>query len=203
MKVFLFDADGVIQRVPASRDAELAKVANSSINVPDFLSQIFGAEKPCLVGIGDFVTNMSSLLEKWKADISIDGFMRLWNLIEPDYEILDYVTELRNRFRVCLATNQEMSRASHMATALRYDQVFDHSFYSCDLGVAKPCTEYFVTILEHVDVLGEEVVFIDDREENVAAAKSVGLCGETFHIAEGVDVLREKLKKYSISTALM
>ncbi|GAB3833458.1 hypothetical protein [Kribbella italica] len=49
----------------------------------------------------------------------------------------------RGDYGVHLATNQECYRGAHMRTVLGYDDLFDVSCYSYDLGVAKPDPEFF------------------------------------------------------------
>ena len=79
-----------------------------------------------------------------------------------------------------------------------YGGWFDQTFYSCDLGLAKPDPAYFRAILAAIDVPASSVLFIDDNEANVAGAASVGLQAELFDLSAGVEALVELLRRYGL-----
>nr|WP_184080297.1 HAD family phosphatase [Nocardiopsis mwathae] len=67
---------------------------------------------------------------------------------------------------------------SDIAGALRHSPVlarFDAVFFSCDLGIRKPDPEIYRHVLAELGAAPEETVFVDDREENVLAAKRLGI----------------------------
>jgi putative hydrolase of the HAD superfamily len=67
-----------------------------------------------------------------------------------------------------------------MSETLGYQRLFDHEFYSCELGVHKPDPNYFTTLLDSLRAKPDEILFVDDNEANVAAAVSVGIRSELF-----------------------
>jgi len=52
---------------------------------------------------------------------------------------------------------------------------FGHLLFSCQLKVAKPDPECYTRALARLGASAEDVIFIDDRAENVAAAAALGL----------------------------
>lgn len=60
------------------------------------------------------------------------------------------------------------------------DGVFDDVHASCHLGARKPDPGFFTRLLDEVDAGPEDVVFVDDREPNVAAAEAVGIRAHRF-----------------------
>jgi putative hydrolase of the HAD superfamily len=52
---------------------------------------------------------------------------------------------------------------------------FSAFFSSCYLGLRKPSPEIYLRGLDVLQCAPERAVFTDDREENVAAAASVGI----------------------------
>jgi len=52
---------------------------------------------------------------------------------------------------------------------------FGHLFFSCQLKLAKPDPDCYGHALAKLGARPEEVIFIDDRRENVAAAAALGL----------------------------
>ena len=97
-----------------------------------------------------------------------------------------------------LATNQQPYRRAIMQDERGYGEWFDQTFYSCDLGLAKPDPAYFRAILSTVELPASSVLFIDDNESNVAGARSVGLHAEVFDLSTGVDTLVDLLKRYEL-----
>jgi len=57
---------------------------------------------------------------------------------------------------------------------------FAHCTFSHRLGVAKPDRAIYLKAAEGLGVTVERILFIDDREENVAGAREVGMVGVRF-----------------------
>jgi len=57
---------------------------------------------------------------------------------------------------------------------------FGHLFFSCQLKLAKPDPACYSRALAGLGASPEEVIFIDDRSENVAAAAALGLRSVRF-----------------------
>jgi putative hydrolase of the HAD superfamily len=64
---------------------------------------------------------------------------------------------------------------------------FDHRYYSCRLGVAKPAPAVFRLVLGDLGAEPGEVLFIDDRAENTRAARDLGMPAITFTSAGDLD----------------
>lgn len=200
IKIILLDADGVVQMpTPDWRD-RLEALAGECGRDNQFLADIFAAEERCLTGQQDFASALDGVMKKWGCHASIDDILQLWTLIEPNQQVLGIINQLQQGgHSVCLATNQHPHRANYMSRELGYDQLFDRSFYSCELGHAKPSRAYFIELLDRLGHAGSEALFIDDRDSNVVVARQVGINAEQFHLMEGVDELRRKLRIHHIN----
>jgi putative hydrolase of the HAD superfamily len=64
---------------------------------------------------------------------------------------------------------------------------FDHRYYSCRLGVAKPDLQAFRLVIGDLGARPDEVLFIDDRAENTRAARDLGMRTVTFTSAGDLD----------------
>jgi putative hydrolase of the HAD superfamily len=64
---------------------------------------------------------------------------------------------------------------------------FDHRYYSCRLGAAKPDPRAFQLVLRDLGAKPDEVLFIDDRAGNTAAARDLGMPAITFTSASALD----------------
>jgi putative hydrolase of the HAD superfamily len=204
VEAVLFDADGVVQRPTADRQAQWkALLGGPDEAVGRFKCDIFAAERPCHDGAGDFLPALREVLDRWNCAGSLDDALRAWTAIEVDRAITGMIASVRASGIPChLASNQEPYRARHMSDVLDYRNVFDRLFYSCDLGCSKPDPGYFTAILDSLSLPSEAVLFIDDKEANVAAAARVGIHAELFapELATGAaEEMQRILSRYGIT----
>ncbi|HEX7034129.1 MAG TPA: HAD-IA family hydrolase [Pseudomonadales bacterium] len=190
IRAVLFDADGVVQRAaPGWRDA-LAALSPDPASADAFCAAVFAAERPCLTGAGDFRSALAEALETFGCGSDVEEALRVWTLIDPVDDVLAVARRLRARGLITgLATNQQSYRAAYMSERLGYRSAFDHLFYSCELGHAKPSAGFFRSALANLALPPSQVLFLDDHPDNVAAARQVGLCAEQFHADQGATAL--------------
>ena len=164
----------------------------------------FKAETPCLRGEADLAVTVAEVLKKWDSPFSVEQAIETHTkIVAVNDESLDVVRAVRKSgVGAYLATNQHEYRAKYMSEVFGYADVFDGEFYSCRLGSMKPDTGYFYSILESLPIPPERLLFIDDRERNVAAAQSVGIHGVEYEIGEGVEALRGILRGYGLEICL-
>lgn len=63
---------------------------------------------------------------------------------------------------------------------------FDEVVASCHLGARKPDAAFYEALLDRLGCTAGEVLFVDDREVNVEAARAVGIASHRFAHAAGV-----------------
>ena len=94
---------------------------------------------------------------------------------------------------VGIASSQEAHRANYMSTTLGYRHLFDHEFYSCDLGFVKPDKEYFRSVLNRLGLEPSTILFLDDNQQIVNSASECGLTAFLFdlrrHTADDMKVM--------------
>jgi putative hydrolase of the HAD superfamily len=197
----LLDADGVVQ-FPGAIAAHFAqRYGWPEDKLRGFFHHVFH-ERPeldgGLTGDEDLRVVMHEALPEWGWAEEPDIFVRDWLRLGavPDPAVLDLVARLRAAGVVCgLASNQPMLRARYMDDDLGYRKLFDHRFYSAELGYAKPDAEFFTAALAALGAPPSQVLFIDDREENVAAARACGLHGVVHRPG---DLLHDQLARYAL-----
>lgn len=193
----LFDADGVIQH-PAGYDSWGSLVADPSRS-QEFLAHIFDAELPFLTRAEGFEVALANVLERWGSYSTLEEALSVWTTIHPDEDVIDIVKSVaHNGTQIGMATNQEAVRYEYMKSELGYGAIFDNIFVSFEMGIMKPGLEYFYQIIETLNCSSEELLFIDDNEMNVEAAKDVGLNAQTYHLSEGPERMIEILQSYGI-----
>jgi putative hydrolase of the HAD superfamily len=199
----LFDADGVLQRAPGDVWTRLtAALGASPSDIELCTAEIFAAEVPALVGSCDFADALAPVLAKWNAPCDAPAFLAQWLSIDVDQSVLGVIADLRMAGVHCaLASNQEANRARYMSERLAYRNAFDREFYSCDLRHKKPSPEYFAELLRLGGFEAGRTLFIDDRADNVEAARAAGLQAARFVLAvvgEGAAPMRELLAGYGL-----
>jgi putative hydrolase of the HAD superfamily len=85
-----------------------------------------------------------------------------------------------------------------MQETFGYADLFDATFYSYELGVAKPDPGYFTAVLDRLDEPADRVLFVDDNRANVEAARTVGLLAEQWHVDDGQPALRAHLARHGL-----
>lgn len=174
----LLDADGVLQW-PA--DGWLEKWRPyAGDDLEGFVRQMFLAEQPALTGAVTIQECVERVLHGRghsgeELSRAVEQVLSAWAMIEVFEDAFALVDRVRAAgTRCCLASNQQRFRRDIMVD-LGYAQRFDRTFFSCDLGVAKPDPGYFEAVLADLGCGPDGVIFVDDREDNVEAARSVGL----------------------------
>lgn len=197
IEAVLFDADGVVQNPVEPVEQMLRSLIEDDSKIDGFVDAVFAAEQPCLTGGAEFVDALAGVLIAWGSHVTVEKALGIWTNIKPEPDALALVESIRARgIKVALATNQQFFRANYMKKVLGYDLIFDHLFYSCDLGLAKPDPEYFTAILKRLDVAGENTLFLDDHSANVEGARSAGLHAEIWQ--SGTEAMRRLLSPYKI-----
>ncbi len=200
IQAVLFDADGVLQEPIEGGREKIASLCGMGTPNEEFLMDFFKAETPCLRGEADLAVTVAEVLKKWDSPFSVEQAIETHTkIVAVNPESIEVVRAVRRSgVGAYLATNQHEYRAQYMSEVFGYADVFDGEFYSCRLGSMKPDTGYFHAVLESLPIPPERLLFIDDRERNVAAARSVGIHGAEYEIGEGVEALRGILKEYGV-----
>ena len=149
--------------------------------IAEFIADVHAAEDTTLTGKLDFLEALVPVLARWGAPDKGQALRQWLTLVAVDHEVLGLVARLRQAGYACvLATNQQPHRARFMADDLGYRTKFDHCFFSCEMGVAKPDPRYFHAILKTLNLAPDQALFLDDKPQNIAGARSVGIQAECF-----------------------
>lgn len=194
----LFDADGVLQDLPGGWYAAMEPFLGERSR--EFLHETWREEIATLSGVGDYKPLLAARLASYGVAEPVDVvYSAVWHRIDLVSSSIELVGALRSAgYGVHLATNQEQHRARYMRTELGYDELFDVSCYSCDLGVAKPAPEFFARAAARIGASPASILFIDDSEANVAGALSAGLAAEHWHFERGHPSLLELLARHGV-----
>jgi putative hydrolase of the HAD superfamily len=200
LSAVLFDADGVIQQSSPGWFSAWEALINDANRTSEFLSDIFEMESPFLQGGQGFELELKKTLEKWGCADAVDKAMQIWTMIDPCEEIMNLVQSVQDAgLSVGLATNQQEYRSRYMMNELGYGEYFDHHFISCEMGVSKPSEGYFLEIISRIGLEASEILFFDDHQSNVIAARNTGINAEVFDLQDGPHRMERLLDEYGIS----
>jgi putative hydrolase of the HAD superfamily len=113
---------------------------------------------------------------------------------KEDYAI-PWIKDLKKRgYRVLFLSNyaEHTMKANHKP--LDFLPYMDGGVFSCNEGVVKPDRRIYQILLDRFSLVPEECVFLDDKEENIEAAKALG-----FH---GIEVKNYKQAKEELEQLL-
>jgi putative hydrolase of the HAD superfamily len=91
-----------------------------------------------------------------------------------------------------LLSNMQHDMAAHARRNFAWLAHFDHQILSCELLLIKPDAAIFERTIERLGMAPQEILFVDDREPNVEAARRVGIRALQFR---SVEVLRDDLEE--------
>ena len=194
----LLDADGVLQRHPGGWVEAVEPFVGD--RAAEFFRDVTVDERTCLRGGSDFLPLLAAQLQRYAVRVPVEElYAEVWHRIEAVPSSVELVHALHELgLGVHLATNQQPRRAAYMRREMGYDDLFDESFYSCDLGEMKPEPGFFLAALDRLGARAFEVVFVDDHPGNVAAAREVGLAAEQWSITDGTPALERLLTGHGL-----
>ena len=127
-----------------------------------------------------------------------EAFNQARESLQPNLAMVSFIHDLKHRsqegIRVYAMSNISKEDYAVLSTKLADWSVFNQVFTSGHAGMRKPDPRFFQHVLRKARLTPEEVLFVDDKMENVMAAKSLGIDGIVFDIkVANVHTLRTKI----------
>jgi HAD superfamily hydrolase (TIGR01509 family) len=132
-----------------------------------------------------------------KADIEFDEFRQIWSdIYEENLSVMQLIKELKkNNYKMYLLSNTNELHYLHIRNKYKILDEFDDYILSYKLGYRKPSRVIFQSALEKSGLPASNHIYIDDMEEHVNAAQSIGMIGILFR---STAQLRSELHKNGI-----
>jgi putative hydrolase of the HAD superfamily len=116
---------------------------------------------------------------------------RCWS--DVDQDVLDWAESIRSAgFKTGILSNMPDAYAVHIKETMPWFYDFSYHVLSCELQSIKPEREIYEAAVNACGDDPPEILFFDDTEENVEAAKEVGI---TAYHYRGLDELGGKVVK--------
>jgi HAD superfamily hydrolase (TIGR01509 family) len=178
-KFILSDLDGVIRTYPF----EHSQLVESEYGIPPgtLLPMAFQKKllEPAITGkVSDEVwreqvaVELSKVIEAEKAREAIAKWSAFPGKLE--IEVINLLKAHKPHSQLALLTNGT-SRLNKDLKTLGIFHEFNFIFNTCEIGFIKPDARSFEHVLNQLKCKPDEIVFIDDRYENIEMAMSLGI----------------------------
>ena len=113
-----------------------------------------------------------------------EAFSQARDSLQPNNTMIAFIHELKrashDKLKVYAMSNVSKEDFAVLSTKLADWSVFDRVFTSGHAGMRKPDLSFYHHVLKEIQLLPGEVVFVDDKEVNVLAARSLGVSSIVF-----------------------
>jgi len=178
-----FDIGGVLGSNGWDREQRGEAIRRFGLDAEDFQyrhEETVGAFESGQISLDEYL----DVTVFWKSrDFSRDEFtLFMLGLSTPSPDSLDVVRRLRQntrgrptRVRMATLNNESRELNEHRIRLFGLCDLFDVFFSSCWLGVRKPTRQIYERVLGMTQMDPARCVFVDDREQNLAPARALGM----------------------------
>lgn len=184
--LFIFDMGGVVTNT-LKMDSIYQKLNISKNDFSEICKKnnndIWHKLETGIISVNQFWNEYNSRIQSIeKAKPAETDLFRLFFHPSKNLQTIELIKSLKKNNRVVCGTNTIQSHwENHME---RGDYAFFNQTYASNkIGCAKPDPHFFELILEAEETEAQNAFFTDDKEENVAAAASLGIHAELFSTA--------------------
>lgn len=185
IKNIIFDFGGVVldidPQLTINEFIALGLKDVTKLSSKDFILDIVSKFERGIYTPEIFRTRLRDFLQLKATDQQIDD---AWNALLYDIpkERIKVIEDSKENYQIFLLSN---SNEIHYDLYIRdlqlrfgyqeFDALFDKAYFSFDLHLSKPNPEVYEFVMNQHDLVPEKTLFIDDNEDNVAAARTLGL----------------------------
>ncbi len=128
----------------------------------------------------EFITGLQKHLNPDTTEAKVRN---AWNAILGDFPLyrLEFLQKLKGKYRLFLLSNtdaihiEKFEQKVGLSFARDFYQCFEKVYFSFETGVRKPDEAAFNFVLEKHGLQASKTLFIDDKSDNIAAAKKLGM----------------------------
>lgn len=152
----------------------------------------FEAFEKGAVGSKRFYRDLSSFLKSEYTEVDLrDRWNGILKTIPPHR--LDFLKMLSEKYKLYLLSNTNEVHIDDVRAQLVdvygrdvLADIFDHCYYSYEIRMLKPDAEIYERVLNDHGLEAGECLFLDDKEENIRGAESVGIRAQLIHPDEDI-----------------
>ncbi len=188
IEVILFDLGNVILPFNHYQIAEKLSpfVRRQDFKDPDkIFSYLFDFERGAVngyeVGKVSSLEFFQSLKEFLHLSLTFEQFKPVWNeIFWENEEVSQIILLVKGKKRLGLVSNTNPLHFDYIVSKFPIVKAFDQWILSHQVGFKKPAHEIFHKAMEWAGVRPEKILFIDDMENHINVAMSLGMKGIHF-----------------------
>ena len=178
IKAVIFDMGGVILRTvdqgPRQRLAE-----RLGVKLYELYNQVFSSESARLATLGKI-----SAQKHWEqvgahfnlSPQELPAFLQdFWGGDRLDQALVAFIRSLRQQSKTALLSNAWDDLRGMVENEWKIASAFDELVISAEVGLAKPDYRIYQLALDQLGVAPGQALFVDDIDENVDAARWIGM----------------------------
>ena len=102
------------------------------------------------------------------------------NLLVVESQLISFIRSSRSVLKTALCSDAPDMVRGQLTEGWKIADLFDVIIISSEVGLMKPDPEMYHLTLDRLQILPQEAIFIDDKENNVIGAQAVGMVGIQF-----------------------
>jgi putative hydrolase of the HAD superfamily len=202
VKNIIFDLGGVILNIDYGLTAD-AFMEIGVVNFDEIYSQAtqghtFDKLETGKITAEEFRDYIKEFVPSLKS-IDID---EAWNamLLDLPLQRINLLKELKKEYRLFLLSNTNEIHMKGFRKIIEssygesiFDYIFEHQYYSSEIGMRKPNADCFQYVLENNGLEPSQTLFIDDSIQHIEGARKLKL--RTYHLTASEDIISLFLDK--------
>ena len=182
-RAILFDLGKVLidfdHRIAVRRIRKYCALSEEEIYNLFFDSDVTDRYERGLISSEYFFQEVRAMLQ---ATISYDDFIPIWNeIFTPHPGMLEVLRSLHGACRLYMVSNLNEAHGLYLQKQFpEYFKNFEHLFLSYELKLRKPDDAIYAAIIRFIGLPPQHIIYTDDRQELVAAARRHGIDAFVF-----------------------
>jgi epoxide hydrolase-like predicted phosphatase len=182
-RAVVFDIGGVLELTPPMGMAEKweDRLGLGRGELPERLDAVFAAGNVGALTEVEIHARIGQILAVGPGPVN-EFMADLWTeyLGTPNAELTAYFASLRPAYRTGIISNSFVGAREREQERYGFERLTDEIVYSHEVGISKPDPRIYELACERLGVRPREMIFLDDVEPNVEAARDLGAHGILF-----------------------
>ena len=195
VKNIIFDLGGVILNIDYEQTANAFKKIGIK-NFNDIYSQAKQGKVFDKLETGEITPEeFREYIKEIVPSLQLSDIDKSWNamLLDLPVQRINLLKELKKKYRLFLLSNTNEIHIKCFRKIIEssygeniFDSIFEHQYYSSDIGLRKPNADCFQYVLEKNGLEASETLFIDDSIQHVEGARKLKI--NAYHLIPGEDI---------------
>jgi len=131
----------------------------------------------CISNVDDFKKTYNQISKDFNFNTTYEEFINLYknifDKIEYYKEVAEYEISLKDKCYIGILSNLTMFDKERLNKQVNLSQ-YDYVFLSFEMGLKKPEKEIYIEVQKQLPFEPQNILFIDDREDNILTASKMG-----------------------------